>query len=363
MSPPVRIALVGAGDIFSHHAKAVLDLPELFTVSCVCDPDTVRAAAGSEFVGGCPIFPSLTEALASSSVEFDAVDLMIPHHIHEKVALEAFTAHKHTLLEKPLSTSLESCRRLVAAAKESGVVFAVGENAQYIPDVLKAKELINTGAIGDVYFVRANFWESTMTSGFANGFAQGWRNDILKAGGGNTIDGGTHWVRALRLWMGEIDRVVAINERPLKAMAGESLTHAIIRFASGKSGSYDCLVTDAALSKQPFFQIQGSKGEIVLEGSFDGGLQVFTAEHPEGKFVESDPSGKKERGFVHSYRPQLEDFGRAVCDGTPLAASAEYAVGEVAVINAMYRSGERQAWEDVWGGDDGRGQKRKTCSG
>ena len=43
------------------------------------------------------------------------------------------------------------------------------------------------------------------------GFAQGWRSDPAQAGGGNTIDGGTHWVRALRVWMGEVDRLVAIN--------------------------------------------------------------------------------------------------------------------------------------------------------
>ena len=63
------------------------------------------------------------------------------------------------------------------------------------------------------------------------------------------IDGGTHWVRALRVWMGEIERVVAINERPFTAMAGESLTHAIIKFQSGKSGSFDCLVR-SVLSRQ-----------------------------------------------------------------------------------------------------------------
>ena len=63
------------------------------------------------------------------------------------------------------------------------------------------------------------------------------------SGGGNTIDSGTHWVRALRMFMGEIVRVVAINERPLAAMAGESLTHAIVRFQSGKSASFDCLVS------------------------------------------------------------------------------------------------------------------------
>lgn len=45
------------------------------------------------------------------------------------------------------------------------------------------------------------------------------------------------------MFMGEIARVVAINERPLAAMAGESLTHAIVKFQSGKSASFDCLVS------------------------------------------------------------------------------------------------------------------------
>ena len=47
------------------------------------------------------------------------------------------------------------------------MVFAVAENAQFIPDVVKAKELIDAGAIGEVYFARANLWESTLDSEFA----------------------------------------------------------------------------------------------------------------------------------------------------------------------------------------------------
>lgn len=109
----------------------------------------------------------------------------------------------------------------------------MAENAQFIPDVVKAKELIDSGAIGDVYFVKANLHESSIESEYAAGFAEGWRSDVAQAGGGNTIDGGTHWVRALTVWMGAVEKVVAINERPFTAMAGESLTHAILRFKSG----------------------------------------------------------------------------------------------------------------------------------
>lgn len=142
---------------------------------------------------------------------------------------EAFGAGKHTLLEKPLATDLPTCRRILAAVPD-GLVFAIAENAQYIPDFVKAKELIEAGAIGEVYFVKANLWESTLESEFAGGFEEGWRNDVKMAGGGNTIDGGTHWVRALRMWLGEIEKVVAINEHPMASMAGESLTHAILKF-------------------------------------------------------------------------------------------------------------------------------------
>jgi len=158
-----------------------------YTVSCVCDPDETRVAAASERCGGCPSFPTLTEALEkdsadSSAVSFEAVVLMIPHHLHEPVALQAFGAKKHTLLEKPLATTVDACRRILAAAEQSGVVFAVAENAQFIPDFVKAKELIDSGAIGDIYFCKANLWESTVTSEFAGGFAQGWRSDMKLAG-------------------------------------------------------------------------------------------------------------------------------------------------------------------------------------
>ena len=74
MAAPIPIALVGCGDIFSHHASAVLAHPELFSVACVCDPDAERVAAASAQCGGCPTFATLADALASDAVSFDALD-------------------------------------------------------------------------------------------------------------------------------------------------------------------------------------------------------------------------------------------------------------------------------------------------
>ena len=92
---PITVALVGAGDIFSHHATGMLKHPELYAVSCVCDPDAERVAAASALCGGCPTFPTLTEALeadaaASSNVSFEAVVLMNHrHHADWEIARDA----------------------------------------------------------------------------------------------------------------------------------------------------------------------------------------------------------------------------------------------------------------------------------
>jgi hypothetical protein len=67
--------------------------------------------------------------------EFDAVDIMLPHHLHEEAAVQCLEAGKHVLLEKPMAISLTACKNILACAKNSGKFFMVNENAQYWPEV------------------------------------------------------------------------------------------------------------------------------------------------------------------------------------------------------------------------------------
>ena len=83
------------------------------------------------------------------------VDIMVPHHLHEQIALQCFQAGKHVLLEKPIAPNLEACARIVEAARKSGKRFMVAEQAQYWGFVLEARKLIQQGAIGRVATVRA----------------------------------------------------------------------------------------------------------------------------------------------------------------------------------------------------------------
>ena len=166
--------------------------------------------------GGCPPFGSLTAALAAGG--FDAALVAVPHHLHEAVATEALDAGLHVLLEKPLAPSVEAADRILAAARNAGTVFMVAENAQYWPEVLTVRDLIRDGAIGDVVTARAATFFPAL--GEFYGGEQPWRFDRAAAGGGVAIDTGSHWLRPLRIWLGEVDEVVAALGYPAPRHAG-----------------------------------------------------------------------------------------------------------------------------------------------
>jgi len=79
------------------------------------------------------VFTSLHDALHWG--KFDVAVVMVPHHLHETCAVQCLAAGKHVLLEKPLAHTLDSCSRLLEAAKCSNRVFMVGENSQHWPEV------------------------------------------------------------------------------------------------------------------------------------------------------------------------------------------------------------------------------------
>ena len=287
---------------------------------------------------GGPAFNSLGQALAEG--DFEAVDIMLPHSLHEAIAVEAFTAGKHVVLEKPMAPTLDACERIMTAAKQAGTVFMVAEQSQYWPDALKIQELIQAGAIGDIITARA-FFGGAVGTGWGK---RPWRYDLAIAGGGICIDGGAHWIRPLRMWLGEIEEVVAHTAYPLTDMEGESLAHSLLRFQSGQVAVFDALRAGSFIGPGDEFRITGTTGELVLEKGSQGRLLHYDKAHPEGKVILNN----KQEGRRASFGYELQDFAKAVLYGTPLAAGPEYSLGELRTALAIYRSTESKQWEKVW---------------
>ncbi|MDQ1434574.1 MAG: hypothetical protein QOF59_1390 [Actinomycetota bacterium] len=335
MSDSVRIAMVGCGAIAHWHLDAMDRAGVPMTVAAAVDPVSANADRVADRTGGAP-FASLNDALAVGG--FDAALIAVPHDRHEAVAMAALRAGLHVLLEKPLAPTLDACDRILAVARSTRRVFMVAENAQYWPEIVTVRALIDEGVVGEVVTARAATFFPAL--GDFYGGDSPWRFDRVAAGGGVVIDTGSHWLRPLRMWLGEVDEVVAALGRPHPRMEGESLCRALLRFGSGTIATFDAMLTTGAIAPQPLFTVTGTTGELTVEGS--GWVKLWDGHDWKGRKM-----GER-GGYLQSYEAELTDFTSAVLQGTRPAAPAEYALGELRLALAMYRSAASGRWEKVW---------------
>ena len=335
----LTMALVGCGNIARAHWRGIRNHAPRIKVTAVVDPNVDNAASMSERTGAAA-YSSLSQALSEGS--FDAVDLMLPHDLHEEAAIEAFGAGKHVLLEKPMAPDLASCERILEAAEVANTVFMVAEQAQYWPDIKRARDLIDAGQIGEVVTARACFYDPLSVNVTKDGGAP-WRFSLARAGGGICIDGGAHWIRPLRMLLGEVSEVIAAMGNHIPNMEGESWVRALMLFDSEVTASFEALLSGGVVGPTEDFRITGTSGEIVIEHGRNGRLILFNEGESEGVTVMDAFQGK-----VDSYGFELNDFSRAVLDSKTLAAPPEHSLGELRTALAMYRSVESRNWEKVW---------------
>ena len=117
----------------------------------VCDLDEARAQKVADSVGGVPIWTRLDDVLADPTV--DAVAIATPARTHHPIALAALDAGKHVMVEKPLADTTARGEDMVARAEERGLVLMADHTYCYTPAVLKIREIIADGGLGDILFV------------------------------------------------------------------------------------------------------------------------------------------------------------------------------------------------------------------
>lgn len=333
----LRMAMVGCGGIARAHWHGIQRHAPRIDVTAVVDVDGEAAKEFGDTVGA-RAYTSLERCLYESNV--DAVDLMLPHNLHEWGANACYRAKKHVVLEKPIAMDAVTAERILNGAKRASVKLMVAEQAQYWKDVVEARALIDRGEIGEVVTGKACFYDPIKPFDSDN---LPWRFSLEKAGGGISIDGGAHWIRPMRMMLGEIEEVVAATRRLIPEMEGESIAQAILRFESGVIATFQAVQSTGRLAPIEDFRITGTKGEIVIERGRNGRLMLYNDENTGGKNVMSAFESK-----AASYGVELADFASFVLDDTPLAAPPEYALGELRTAIAMYRSVSTGRWEKVW---------------
>ncbi|NQX10533.1 Gfo/Idh/MocA family oxidoreductase [Microbacteriaceae bacterium VKM Ac-2855] len=152
MTAQLRVALVGAGYWGPNLARNFAASDD-WNLVAVCDPDNARARAVAAANGDVAVHDSLSAAIANHHL--DAVAIATPARTHHGIAMTAIAAGLHVLVEKPLADSSDRGAEMVDAAQAEGLVLMADHTYCYTPAVLKIRELIANGSLGDILFVDA----------------------------------------------------------------------------------------------------------------------------------------------------------------------------------------------------------------
>ncbi len=158
---PVRLVLLGTGNMARLHMEGFAAVPDAKIVAAV-DVDEARARTFAEKYGIPQTFGSLEAVLRWG--EFDAICNITPDSMHHETTLMILAARKHILCEKPLATNYLDAHEMVEAAGAAQVVAMVNLTYRKVAELQKARELVLSGAIGEVRHVEASYLQSWLTA-------------------------------------------------------------------------------------------------------------------------------------------------------------------------------------------------------
>lgn len=301
--PEIGIGLVGAGFMGRCHANAFRSVSGLFDVPAeprlrvladATDELAARAAPALGFARGTGDWRSLVD---DNGV--DIVAITAPNVLHAPIALAAIAAGKSVYCEKPLSTTAALALEMTQAAEAAGVVTLVGFNFLRNPMIRLAREIITTGEIGDVTGFRGRHAENYMAD--AN-MPHSFRTD--PQGGGALADIGSHIISMARYLLGPMARVQAECRtlhatRPTASdpsrhapVEVDDMTHALVRFENGVSGSLEANWAATARTMDLSWEITGTKGALAFSQERMNELRLWSG--PPGRCgytkIESGPA-------------------------------------------------------------------------
>ena len=191
-----QVAIVGCGLIGQKRAKNLGSAR--LTIAVDTDLERARNLAGT--VPGTIASDKLQDVL--NSIEIDIVIVATPNKYLAEIALASLRANKHVLVEKPAACTSQELDPLIDAANKYGKIVRVGFNHRYHPALLKARELFESGILGELMFIRGRYGH-----GGRIGYEKEWRANPTLSGGGELIDQGVHLIDLARWFLGDFVEV------------------------------------------------------------------------------------------------------------------------------------------------------------
>lgn len=152
----MKLCLIGCGRVAKSHMDGAMQIKDKLEVVAVVDSNEQATAEFCKTYGIPNAFKSFEEAC--EKVEFDAVDICLPNHLHKDFVIKVANAKKNILVEKPMANSAKECEEMNKAAHDNGITLMVGQSRRFFEPVFLSKELADKNDIGELVSISANLY-------------------------------------------------------------------------------------------------------------------------------------------------------------------------------------------------------------
>ncbi len=331
---PVRWGVLGAAKIALTKIIPAMQKSDLARVVAIASRDKDKARAAADQLGIARAYGSYEELLDDPEIE--AIYNPLPNHLHVPWSIRAAERGKHVLCEKPIALSADQARELLAARDRTGVQIGEAFMVRTHPQWHKVKELIADGRIGELRLVTGHFSYYLRDPSNIRS-----RPDW---GGGALMDIGCYPIFISRwLFDAEPAEVMSLIESD-PDMHVDRLVSAILRFDAGQA-TFSC---GTQLVHYQTVQVFGTAGRIGVEIPFnapsDRACRIFV---DDGRDVVGGGIETITFPPIDQYTLQADRFSEAVRGVGKVPVTLENAIGNMDVIDALFRSAETKAWQPI----------------
>src|SRR4051812_28892775 len=314
----MRFGLIGFGAWGKFHADAIRKAPGAELAAIACATEATAASARQNYPAAA-VHQDWRALLADRSI--DAVDIVVPNHLHADIAVAALEAGKHVLLEKPMASTIPDCDRIVEAVRRSGKVLSVGHEFRISPQWGSIKRLIGAGDIGEPLYANVSLFRFPYRQG-----AGGWRYSRETVGSW-ILEEPVHFFDMLMWWFEHLGDPSAVQGFGNSKGRGAGMYDNFSAVMRWPSGAYAVVTqTLAGFEHHHVVEVVGREGSVRTwwSGTMD---RTLTPTHELKVRKKGDAAGETielgRSGEVFELEEQLAETVNAFENGVPLVSAEE----------------------------------------
>ena len=318
----IKSGIIGTGFIGPAHVEAARRLGFVEMVA-LCEANDDLARTKADGLGIPKAYGSVEAILADKEIE--VIHNCTPNHVHFEITKKIIAARKHVVSEKPLAMTTKESKELVKLAAKAGVVNAIDFNYRYYPLVQEAKDMVESGKLGEVFHATGSYTQDWLY------LATDWNWRLVPEFSGKSravADVGSHWCDCIQFITGlKIAKVCADFQtihkqrmRPTKQVETysgkllkptdyepmpintEDFASVMFQFNNGAHGSFSVSQCFAGRKNRLFYELSGSKRSVVWDQERPNELWIGYREKANELLIK-DPSLLSERARADAHYP------------------------------------------------------------